>query len=131
MADGDAVQQTPRAAARHNTHAAAPPGMMNVTTDAPPPPPGASMPTFGRLTPMRRPHESLALAGEDVPERERTRRAMPSTTTGTPSPPAGRPLPAFLKLGQPGGPSSTTEMNAAMARSATTGGRSTPTRAGW
>ncbi|BEI83328.1 hypothetical protein CcaverHIS002_0311960 [Cutaneotrichosporon cavernicola] len=110
MADGDAVQQTPRAAARHHTHTAVPPVVS--VADTTPPPAGASMPTLRRVTPMRRPFESLSLSDE----RERARLAMPVPNSGSATPPVPRPLPAFLKLGQPGGPSSTAEMNAAMAR---------------
>jgi hypothetical protein len=65
---------------------------------------------------MRRPYESLSLYEERDSERERTRRAMvgPNHTTTSPVP---RTLPAFLKLGQ-AGPTSTSEMNAAMSRPA-------------
>lgn len=111
MADGNAVHQTPRAAPRHNTRSAAPPAVSVAATR---PPAGASVPTLRRVTPMRRPFESLSMSDE----RERARLAMASPTSGSPTSRTERtrrPLPAFLKLGQ-GGPSSTAEMNAEMAR---------------
>lgn len=84
-------------------------------------PRGASAPLSSR-TPTPRPSQSSPHQPETPGNDEHDAEALAPTA---PTPPAPRPLPAFLKLGQPGGPSSTSEMNAAMAGAGPSRARST------